>query len=84
MTVRNTGTSAVNGWSLAWTFPGNQKITNAWNAKATQSGAAVTATDLGYNAAVPAGGSTSFGFQGTGSGAAPTAFALNGAACTVS
>lgn len=85
VTVRNTGGSAVNGWSLKWTFPGDQKISNAWNAKTTQSGAAVTATDVGYNGAIPAGGSTGFGFQGTGSStASPTAFTLNGAACTVS
>jgi endoglucanase len=85
VTVRNTGSSAVNGWSLNWTFPADQKITNAWNARTTQSGAVVTATDEGYNGTVPAGGSTSFGFQGTGSGTAPpTAFTLNGAACTVS
>ncbi|MFC4033262.1 glycoside hydrolase family 6 protein [Streptomyces polygonati] len=85
VTVRNTGSAAVNGWSLKWTFPADQKITSAWNARTTQSGASVTATDLGYNATVPAGGSTGFGFQGTGSGtSSPTAFTLNGAACTVS
>ncbi|MEE4543014.1 glycoside hydrolase family 6 protein [Streptomyces sp. V4-01] len=84
VTVRNTGGSAVNGWSLRWTFPADQKITSAWNAGTTQSGATVTATDLGYNATVPVGGSTGFGFQGTGSGASsPAAFTLNGAACSV-
>jgi endoglucanase len=85
VTINNTGGSAVNGWSLAWTFPADQKITSAWNAKAAQSGAAVTATDLGYNASIAAGGSTGFGFQGTGNGTSvPTAFTLNGASCTVS
>ncbi|MEV6008713.1 glycoside hydrolase family 6 protein [Streptomyces sp. NPDC051976] len=85
VTVRNTGSAAVNGWSLKWAFPGDQQITSAWNAKTTQSGANVTATDLGYNAAVPVGGSTGFGFQGTGSNtASPTAFTLNGTVCTVS
>ncbi|MEU0602724.1 glycoside hydrolase family 6 protein [Streptomyces sp. NPDC006393] len=85
VTVRNTGSSAVNGWSLKWTFPADQKITSAWNAKTTQSGATVTATDLGYNGTIPAGGSTGFGFQGTGSGTtSPTAFTLNGATCSVS
>ncbi|MER6924760.1 cellulose binding domain-containing protein, partial [Streptomyces spiralis] len=85
VTVRNTGGGSVNGWSLKWTFPADQKITSAWNAKTTQSGATVTATDLGYNGTIPAGGSTGFGFQGTGSGTtSPTAFTLNGAACTVS
>jgi endoglucanase len=85
VTVHNTGSGSVNGWSLTWTFPADQKITSAWNADATQSGATVTATDLGYNGTIPPGGSTSFGFQGTGSGTtSPTAFTLNGAGCTVS
>ena len=86
VTVKNTGTTAVNGWTLTWTFPGDQKTTSAWNAKVVQSGASVTATDLGYNGALAPGASTGFGFQATYGSAnpAPTAFTLNGAACTVS
>jgi cellulose 1,4-beta-cellobiosidase len=74
VTVNNTGTTATTAWKVTWTYAGNQKITNAWNGTVTQSGAAVTATNASYNGAIPAGGSTSFGFQGTytGSNAAPT------------
>jgi hypothetical protein len=48
------------------------------------SGSAVTARNLSYNGSIPAGGSTSFGYQGTHGGTfvVPTAFALNGTACT--
>ena len=83
--MTNTSTSALSSWSLAWTFGGNQKITSSWNAVVTQSGAAVTAKNQSYNGNVPAGGSASFGFQGTYSGtnAVPSAFTLNGAACTI-
>jgi cellulase/cellobiase CelA1 len=83
--VTNTGSSAINGWSLTWSFSGNQKVTSAWNATVTQSGSAVTAKNLSYNAAIPAGGSTSFGFQASysGSNATPSTFALNGTACTI-
>lgn len=75
--------AALNGWTVTWTFSGNQQITSAWNAQITQSGAAVTAHDAGYNASVPAGGSLQFGFQGTftASNATPTNFALNGSSC---
>ncbi|GJF28017.1 hypothetical protein KNE206_07170 [Kitasatospora sp. NE20-6] len=85
VTVKNTGTSAISGWTLTWTYPGDQKVTSAWNAKVTQSGAAVTATDLGYNGSLAPGASTGFGFQGTygSNNTTPTAFTLNGAACTV-
>ncbi|MEE4542271.1 glycosyl hydrolase [Streptomyces sp. V4-01] len=68
------GARALTGWKVTWTFAGNQKVTNAWNAAATQSGAAVTATNMGYNGSLPAAGTTSFGFQGAYSGTnqAPT------------
>jgi hypothetical protein len=83
ISVTNHG-SAVNGWKVTWNYPGDQHVTSGWNATVTQSGAAVTATDAGYNASIPSGGSTSFGLQGTwsSSDATPTAFALNGAGCT--
>lgn len=75
--------TALTSWTLTWTFAGNQQITSAWNAQVTQSGAAVTAHDAGYNASVPTGGSVQFGFQATftGSNAIPTNFAVNGISC---
>ncbi|MCX7681315.1 MAG: cellulose binding domain-containing protein, partial [Anaerolineae bacterium] len=54
VTIRNNSASAINGWTLAWTFPGNQQITNIWNATHTQSGASVTARNVDYNATIPA------------------------------
>ncbi len=82
--INNTGTSTINGWTLTFAFPGDQKITNAWNATVTQSGTAVTATNAGYNGTIAPGANVTMGFQGTWSGndSAPTAFRLNGAACT--
>lgn len=84
VTLSNTGTAAWTSWTAAFTFPGDQKITNAWNATVTQSGENVTAVNMSYNGGVPAGGSTSFGFQGTWSAnnASPTAFTVNGVPCT--
>ncbi|HEY3478940.1 MAG TPA: cellulose binding domain-containing protein, partial [Streptomyces sp.] len=56
----------------------------AWNATVTQNGAAATATNLSYNAAIAAGGSVSFGFNAnwSGSNPKPTDFTLNGTACS--
>lgn len=84
VTIANNGSSPVNGWRLTFTFPGDQKITNAWNAAVTQAGSSVTAANLGYNATISPGGSQSFGFQGTwaASDAAPASFRVNGTACT--
>ena len=84
VTITNNGSSAINGWTLTFTFPGDQKITSAWNAAVTQTGTSVTATNLSYNTTIPAGGSQSFGFQGTwtANNTPPASFTVNGAACT--
>ncbi|MCL6590508.1 MAG: cellulose binding domain-containing protein [Firmicutes bacterium] len=86
VTIINNSTTTVNGWTLAWTFPGNQTITNLWNGIYTQSGASVSVKDAGYNASIPAGGgSVNFGFNlnYSGTNAKPASFTLNGTACIV-
>jgi endoglucanase len=74
--VTNTGSAPINGWTVSWTFPGDQKIGNAWSATVTQSGAAVTATNPSYATTIAPGGTASFGFTATytGSNANPTTF----------
>src|SRR5262249_15819858 len=42
ITITNTGTTAINGWSLGFSFPNGQTITQGWNGIFTQSGSAVT------------------------------------------
>ena len=86
LTVTNTGTTAINGWKLTFTLASGQTVTNTWNATISPSSGAVTAANMSYNAAIPPGGSTSFGFQAnhTGNTAPPTGFALNGAFCSTS
>nr|WP_258544876.1 glycoside hydrolase family 9 protein [Micromonospora provocatoris] len=87
VTVRNTGTTAVNGWSLRWAFLGDQKVDHAWSAQLGQSGATVTAKNLPWNAKLAPGASTTFGFNGTASrfpNPDPGLVTLNGKACTVS
>jgi hypothetical protein len=84
VSVANTGTSTVNGWTLGFSFPSGQQITNSWNAAVTQSGSTVTARNVAYNSTLAPGTSASFGFQGThnGTNQAPTGWTLNGTPCT--
>ena len=84
VTIADTGSSAINGWTLTFTFPGDQKITDTWNGVESQSGEAVTITNESYNGAIAAGGSASLGFQGTwtDSDASPTSFSVNGMTCS--
>lgn len=83
VTITNTGAVPVNGWSLRWSFTGNQMVSGAWNATITQSASQVTATNAAYNATIDPGGSVTFGFQAiySGTNASPAAFTLGGTAC---
>lgn len=83
VTITNLGDPIVS-WTLTWSFPADQKVSQAWNATVTQSGAQATATNAGYNGAIATNGTAAFGFNGswTLSNPAPATFALNGVTCT--
>jgi hypothetical protein len=83
VTIKNVG-DPVSSWTLTWSYPSGQKVTQAWNATVTQSGSQVTAKNSSYNGSLATGASTSFGFNGSWSGSnpAPTDFAVNGTSCT--
>ncbi len=82
ITIANTGTTALSNWSLSWTFPGNQQITNLWNGAFAQTGASITINNLNYNGSIPAGGSyNAMGFTANGAAAVPSSFSLNGTRC---
>ena len=67
------GSSALSNWTVGWTFPANQQISQMWSASFTQSGASVTAKNMSYNGTLAAGQSTTFGFTATGSSSGPNA-----------
>jgi acetylxylan esterase len=85
ITVANTSSTAINGWSLTFTLPSGQTITSAWNSTITPASGQVTATNVSYNASIAPGASTGVGFQATHTGntAQPTSFTLNGNTCTI-
>ncbi|MBF8185174.1 endo-1,4-beta-xylanase [Nonomuraea sp. K274] len=63
VTVTNTGTSSISGWTVTFTLPAGHTLTGSWNAAVTVSGQTVTARNAGYNGTLAANASTSFGFQ---------------------
>jgi endoglucanase len=83
VTITNTGQEPVSGWTLAWSFPGPQRVTSAWNAAVTQDGVAVTARNASWNSTIAPGAAVTFGFLGTPGGPqpAPAAYTLNGSRC---
>ncbi|GAB3416137.1 CE1 family esterase [Flindersiella endophytica] len=84
ITLTNTSTTAINGWSLVFTLPSGQTITSGWNATYSPTSGQVTARNVSYNGDIAAGASIGIGFQAghTGNTAAPSSYTLNGATCT--
>lgn len=85
LTITNTGTTAINGWTLQFSFPDGQTITQLWNGNYTQTGSVVSISNLSYNGSIAAGATLSSapGFNGTWNSAngVPTSFQLNGVTC---
>ncbi|MEU5718184.1 cellulase family glycosylhydrolase [Streptomyces sp. NPDC020403] len=82
--VTNLG-APVTGWRLGFTWPdGGQKLVQGWNATWSQSGSAVTAAGVDWNRTLATGAAADLGFTGsfTGANPMPTAFTLDGVACT--
>lgn len=84
--ITNTGPTAINGWSLKFSFANGQTITQLWNGSFTQTGSAVTISNVSYNGSLAPGASLNSapGFNGawSGSNAVPTTFTLNGITCS--
>ncbi|MEJ2858940.1 MULTISPECIES: cellulose binding domain-containing protein [unclassified Saccharothrix] len=74
----------LTAWRLAWTFPGDERITQSWNGTSTQSGNRATVTNASWNGGIPTDGTISFGFNATSSARTiqPATFTLNDATCT--
>ncbi|RPF23102.1 glycoside hydrolase family 9 protein [Myceligenerans xiligouense] len=65
-TVRVTaGDAPLSGWTTSFDL-GQATLANGWNAEFSTSGSQVTASDAGWNGTMAEGGSTEFGFVGSG------------------
>ncbi|MDX8032726.1 cellulose binding domain-containing protein [Lentzea sp. BCCO 10_0856] len=86
ITIKNTGSTPISGWSLAFTLPGGQTITSGWSATYSPASGQVTARNVSYNADIAPGASIGIGFQAghTGNASAPASFSLNGKTCAIS
>jgi Glycosyl hydrolase family 12/Cellulose binding domain/Putative Ig domain len=70
------GAAGLTSWNVGWTFPGNQTITDIWNATDRQSGQSVTASNVSWDGTLAARASTTFGFNAnyTGNNVPPASF----------
>jgi endoglucanase len=73
LAVANSGTTAITGWTVAFSYAGNQVIQQAgWNGTWSQSGFMVTVHNVSYNGNLAPGTTTGnigavFGFSGANS-----------------
>jgi endoglucanase len=84
VTIANTGGTPIDGWTARFAFTGDQKLREAWMARASQAGPVLTARNESYNGRIQPGGQAMFGFNATTSGGAnpaPGLVTINGAAC---
>ncbi len=85
ISITNLG-SPVTGWTLAFTLPGTEAVSQGWSATFSQSGQKVTAANASYNGSLGTNASAGIGFNGTFTGSTypgnPTSFTLNGTVCT--
>jgi hypothetical protein len=82
-TITNQGTSAVNGWTLAFTLPAGTRVSSLWDGSYTDHAGQVTVTNDGWDATVAPGGTATIGFVTASSGTAgqPTGCTINGLLC---
>ncbi|XRQ12218.1 chitinase [Actinomadura welshii] len=80
-TLTNGSGAAINGWRVEFDLPAGTSIGSFWDALLTKDGQHQTFENRDYNATIPAGGSVTFGFLGSGPGS-PENCTFNDAPCT--
>ncbi|WP_246089929.1 fibronectin type III domain-containing protein [Nonomuraea deserti] len=64
LTVTNTGTATITGWTVTFTLPAGHTLTGSWNGTTTVSGQTVTIRNAGHNGTLAPGAATGgVGFQ---------------------
>jgi endoglucanase len=82
ITITNNG-APITSWTLAFTFPNDQQVSQGWNGTFTQNGEDLTIASESWNGSLGTGASTTIGFTGTvgATNSAPSYFTVNGFAC---
>jgi hypothetical protein len=75
VTVRNTGTVALTGWTVRWTYPAGVRVEQLWNGTLVTNAPNVSVRNAVWNGSLPPNQATTFGLIGSQSSphTAPTA-----------
>ncbi|MET8086688.1 cellulose binding domain-containing protein [Micromonospora sp. NPDC005237] len=84
LAVENTGTTAVNGWTMTWRFWASQELRALWGAQVVDrpNNSYLRVRNTGHNAVIRPGGTVSLGVVATGT-QVPEEVTLNGGICVV-
>lgn len=63
ITVTNTGSSTITGWTVTFALPAGHRVTGFWNADVTVSGQNVTARGVASNRTLAPGATAQWGYQ---------------------
>lgn len=80
ITLSNTTSAPVEGWTLNWQYAGDNRIANGWSANYTGSNP-YSASNLAWNGTLQPGQSVEIGFQGSKGSAAAEVPSLQGTLC---
>ncbi len=78
--IKNTSTTAINGWDVNWQYADGSKITNLWNANLSGVNP-YNAKNLSWNSVIQPGQTVEFGFQGSKDSAAASIPIVTGNIC---
>ena len=81
LTVTNTGTAPINGWTVVLPWSGSG--ISMWNATGTLAGGRLTATNLSWNASLAPGASATMGLTDSGTFVAPTTCTSTAGVCAI-
>ncbi len=83
VTITNTTTAAVSGWTIQFTLPATATVSTTFNGILTRNGATGTITPFSWNTVIGTGVQTWVGFLGSAAPFTPPAgFTFNGRPCT--
>ncbi|MEV0379481.1 PQQ-dependent sugar dehydrogenase [Nonomuraea sp. NPDC050643] len=85
LTITNTGTAPIDGWTLRFPLARGQSVISDWNTDLTQSGDMITAVNASHNGSIAPGRSVTMGYLAghTGDASLPSRISLNRDACAV-
>ena len=78
--IKNNRTTAIEGWTVNWSYSDGSLITSSWNATLTGSNP-YAATNIAWNGSIQPGQTIEFGFQGTKTAASASVPVVTGSVC---